>query len=69
MAGAAYEAERWLRLPLAGDRVAMQAMRVFGAIAIGLVVLAASAQILRIREFTESLRLLTARLKQGPAGI
>jgi putative peptidoglycan lipid II flippase len=56
MAVAAYEAERWLHVPLPGDAVSTQAIRVFGAIAIGLLVLALSARLLRVREFTESLR-------------
>jgi putative peptidoglycan lipid II flippase len=56
MAAAAYETERWLHVPLPGDAVIVQAARVFGAIVSGLVVLALCAQLLRIREFTESLR-------------
>jgi putative peptidoglycan lipid II flippase len=56
MALAARETERWLHVPLPGDAVIIQAARVFGAIAIGLVVLALSAQLLQMREFTESLR-------------
>jgi putative peptidoglycan lipid II flippase len=52
---AAYEAERWLHTPLPGDAVVVQSIRVFGAIAAGLLVLALCAQLLRIREFTESL--------------
>jgi putative peptidoglycan lipid II flippase len=56
MAGAAYEAERWLRVPFAGDALMMQAVRVFGAIIIGLLVLAICAQLLRVREFTEAVR-------------
>jgi putative peptidoglycan lipid II flippase len=55
MAVAAYEAERWLHTPLPGDAVVVQSIRVFGAIAAGLLVLALCAQLLRIREFTESL--------------
>lgn len=56
MAGAAYEAERWLHVPFAGDALMMQAIRVFGAIIIGLLVLAICAQLLRVREFTEGVR-------------
>jgi putative peptidoglycan lipid II flippase len=56
MAGAAYEAERWLHVPFAGDALVTQAVRVFGAITIGLVVLGICVQFLRMREFTESLR-------------
>jgi putative peptidoglycan lipid II flippase len=56
MAAAARGTERWLHVPLPGDAVIIQAARVFGAIAAGLIVLALSAQLLRMREFTESLR-------------
>lgn len=56
MAGAAYEAERWLHVPFTGDALMVQAVRVFGAIIIGLLVLAVCAQLLRVREFTESVR-------------
>jgi putative peptidoglycan lipid II flippase len=56
MAAAAHETERWLRVAMPGDAVLIQAIRVFSAIVAGLIVLALSAQILRIREFTESLR-------------
>ena len=69
MAAAAYEAERLLHIPFEGGSLAMQAMRVFGAIAVGLVVLAAAAQLLRIREFTESVRVITDRLKREPSAI
>jgi putative peptidoglycan lipid II flippase len=55
MGAAAYQAERWLHAPLPGDAVVAQAIRVFGAIAIGLLVLALCARLLRVREFTESL--------------
>jgi putative peptidoglycan lipid II flippase len=67
MAGAAYEAERVLRIPFGGAGLSTQAIRVFGAIGIGLAVLAGSAQALRISEFTESLRLVRTRLKRGPS--
>jgi putative peptidoglycan lipid II flippase len=56
MAVVARETEQWLHVPLPGDAVIIQAARVFGAIAAGLIVLALSAQLLRMREFTESLR-------------
>jgi len=69
MAGAAYEAERVLRIPFGGATLSAEAIRVFGAILVGLGVLAGSAQALRIREFTESLRLVTTGLKQGPSDI
>jgi putative peptidoglycan lipid II flippase len=56
MAAAAHESERWLHVPFPGDAVSVQAVRVFGAIVTGLLVLALCAQLLRVREFTESLR-------------
>jgi len=56
MAAAARETERWLHGPLPGDALIVQALRVFGAIATGLLVLACTAQLLRIREFTETVR-------------
>jgi putative peptidoglycan lipid II flippase len=65
MAAAAYESEHLLHFAFAGDRLAMQAVRVFGAIGIGLAVLAASAHVLRIREFTDGVRLVSSRLRQG----
>jgi putative peptidoglycan lipid II flippase len=58
MALAASTAERWLHIPFPGSSVITQGVRVFGAIGLGLVVLAASAQLLRIEEFTENVRLL-----------
>src|SRR5205823_11596979 len=64
MAAAAYEAERVLHIPFEGARLWVQAVRVFGAIGVGLAVLAAAAQLLRIREFTDSVRVITDRLKQ-----
>lgn len=67
MAGAAYEAELLLRIPFGGAGLSMQAIRVFGAIIIGLAVLAGCAHVLRIREFTENLRRATNILKLGPS--
>ena len=69
MAAAAYEAERVLHIPFEGARLWVQAVRVFGAIGVGLAVLAAAAQLLRIREFTDSVRLITDRLKQDSSPI
>ncbi len=69
MAAAAYGTERGLRVPFAGDALIAQALRVFGAIATGLAVLAISAQILRVSEFTQSVRLVTDRLKRGASGV
>ena len=53
MALAAYYSERALHTPFAGDDIVMQAVRVFGAIAIAMGVLAAAAHVLRIDEFTQ----------------
>src|SRR5688572_12289975 len=53
MAVAAYYAERLLHVPFGGRDVLAQAIRVFSAIGIGMTVLAASAYILRIDEFTQ----------------
>jgi putative peptidoglycan lipid II flippase len=53
MATAAYYAERLLHVPFGGRDVIAQAIRVFSAIGIGMTVLAASAYILRIDEFTQ----------------
>jgi putative peptidoglycan lipid II flippase len=52
MALAAFYAERILHIPFAGDAFAAQAIRVFGAIGIGMGTLAISAHFLRIEEFT-----------------
>jgi putative peptidoglycan lipid II flippase len=57
MAGAAWGTERLLHIPLPGQSILEQAIRVFGSIAAGLVVLALAAQALRIEEFQ--------RLKDG----
>jgi putative peptidoglycan lipid II flippase len=51
MAVAAYQTERLLHVPFAGDSVLAQSLRVLGAIGTGMAVLALSAQILRIEEF------------------
>ena len=56
MAIVAYGTERALHIPLGGDNVLVQGVRVFGAIGAGLVVLGLSAQRLRIEEFTENVR-------------
>lgn len=57
MAVAVYQTERALQV-IVGDTTMLQALRVFAAIAIGLVVLAASAHLLRIEEFTDNVRQL-----------
>lgn len=58
MAVAAYYAERFLHIPLGGNGVIAQGLRVFGAIGIGMAVLGLMAHLLRIDEF----RQLTQRL-------
>jgi putative peptidoglycan lipid II flippase len=54
----AYATERLLHVPLPGASVLAQALRVLAAISAGLAVLAASAHLLRIEEFSENVRLL-----------
>ena len=51
MAVAAFYANAWLESVLPGDREVIRIVRVFGAISFALLVLAASAQLLRIDEF------------------
>ena len=53
MALAAYYSERALHVPFGGDDAIPQAVRVFGAIGTGMAVLAVSAHLLRIEEFTQ----------------
>jgi len=53
MALAAYYSERALHVPFGGDNAIQQAVRVCGAIAIGMAVLAVSAHVLRIEEFSQ----------------
>ena len=57
MGAAAWITERLLHIPLPGHSTVQQAARVFGAIGVGLAVLALTAQALRIEEFE--------RLKDG----
>ena len=51
MAVVAYTAERLLRVPFGGVALPAQAIRVFGAIGVGLAALALAASLLRIEEF------------------
>jgi putative peptidoglycan lipid II flippase len=53
MAGAAYYSERLLHIPFHGDALFTQALRVFGAIGIGMCTLALCAHLLQIEEFTQ----------------
>jgi putative peptidoglycan lipid II flippase len=59
MAFAAYHAERWLQVPFGGPALTAQLVRVFGAIAAGVAVLALSAAALRIEEFQQLVRRLS----------
>lgn len=61
MGVAAYHAERWLHIPFGGWSVAAQCLRVFGAIVVGIAVLAAVSAVLRIEEFHD----LTRRVSTG----
>jgi putative peptidoglycan lipid II flippase len=62
MAVAAFVAAQWLGDWLPGRAILVQAIRVFGAIAVGLVVLATTGFILRVREFERARDLILARL-------
>lgn len=53
MAGAAYYTERFLHIPFAGRDVIAQGVRVGGAIAVGIGVLAVSTHLLGLEEFAE----------------
>jgi hypothetical protein len=63
MAAASLGVEHLLRAVMPGYGMATQAVRLFSAIAAGLLVLGASAKILRIREFDEALAGITSRLR------
>jgi putative peptidoglycan lipid II flippase len=56
MAVAAYYSERALHTPIGGIGPVAEALRVFGAIGIGMAVLAAAAHVLKIDEFTQARR-------------
>ena len=56
MALAAFYGERALHIPFGGVHLISQAARVFGAIGLGMGVLALSAHLLRIEEFTQFVR-------------
>jgi len=64
MAGAARAADLWLRDTLPGESIRLQAVRVFGSISAGLVVLAAMAMLLRVRELDEARALVIGRLRR-----
>jgi putative peptidoglycan lipid II flippase len=68
MAAVAYYVEQALHV-FAGESTALQAFRVFGAIGAGLVILAVSAQLLRIEEFTETAGLLKSRIREHQTAV
>lgn len=61
MAIAAQQTAERLAVAIPGSQLPAQLLRVFGAIGIGLLVLAASARLLRIQEFSEAYRLIAGR--------
>jgi peptidoglycan biosynthesis protein MviN/MurJ (putative lipid II flippase) len=64
MGAAAWYAQAVLRSIVPGGSIPIQAVRVTGAIAIGLGVLAAAATLLRVREFHEARDLVLGRLRR-----
>ncbi len=63
MAATAWLVERWLHQLVPGHTVIVQVVRVGGAIAAGLAVLAAAAHVLRIPEFAEAREMVMHRLR------
>jgi putative peptidoglycan lipid II flippase len=66
MAGAAHRTESLLHMYWAGEALTVRAIRVFTSISVGLAVLTATAVILRIHEFTDSLHALTIGVRPTP---
>jgi putative peptidoglycan lipid II flippase len=64
MAAAAWWVERWLSALLPGVSLGAQVMRLGGSIAAGLLVLAAGAHLLRLREFQEVQVAVAGRLRR-----
>jgi len=64
MAASALLAERALHVPFYADGIFARGVRVFGAIAAGLITLVGAAQLLRIRELTETARAILGRFAQ-----
>jgi len=62
----AFATEAWLHGLLPGAGLAAKAVRVFGAIGAGVVVLAACARAFRIEEFDEAVRRMASRFVPGP---
>jgi putative peptidoglycan lipid II flippase len=63
MGAAAWFTSGWLQDALPGRQLIWKAVQVFGAIAVGILVLAASAKALRIAEFDEALKRVLRRLQ------
>jgi hypothetical protein len=63
MGAAAWFTSEWLQDALPGRQVIWKAVQVFSAIAVGILVLAASAKALRIAEFDEALKRVLRRLQ------
>ena len=64
MGAAAYGVDTWLESALPGQSVLEQAVRLALAIAAALVVLAAAAWLLRIREFNDAMAVIVRRLRR-----
>jgi hypothetical protein len=56
--------DRWLQHALPGDSLLVQAARVFGSIGVALVVLAAMAALLKVRELDEARAFAIGRLRR-----
>jgi putative peptidoglycan lipid II flippase len=63
MGAAAVGVEAWLAARMPGDALAIQIVRLTLTIGVALAVLAAASWLLRIREFTEGVSLVTRRLR------
>jgi putative peptidoglycan lipid II flippase len=59
--------QRWVEAAVPGDRIGTQVIHVGLSIAAGLVVLAASAWVLRIREFREAVAVVMRKLRRRPS--
>ena len=66
MGAGAIFAERMLLQWLPGDAIVIQILRLGGAIGFALLVLAAASWLLRIREFTQGVAMVTRRLSRRP---
>lgn len=66
MGAAAWGADFWLAAALPGDHVVVQVVRVAAAILCAVLVLAAAAWLLRIREFDEAMGVVMRRFRRSP---